>query len=305
MEGELFKRIVSRMQNAFCYNKIIYNNYGQAIDYEIIYANKAYEELTGLKRDSIVGKRASELVDNEFIVINMLPKLNNIVKHGIEDKLEQYFDVWRRWYSIDVFSPEDHCFGLLYTDITDMKNLTSTLEEQKEVMKQITENLEEITFLMDIKTKSVIYASTSAERLTGINVEKFYYNHSIWTQCIFEEDKSRVIKGLLMENLLNHFNKFPSYVDDFRIIDCEGKLRWVRIKCLPIRDENNIPQRLVGIIQDTTNEKKDKIEIMKAKNKAEKLAMFDYLTRTYNRRAFFLRAREEYSRAKGKTNQLL
>ncbi|MCX7951087.1 MAG: sensor domain-containing diguanylate cyclase, partial [Clostridiales bacterium] len=160
------------------------------------------------------------------------------------------------------------------------------------------ENLEEITFLMDIKTKSVIYASTSAERLTGISVEKFYSNHYIWTQCILEEDKSRVIKGLMMENLLNHFSRFPSYVDDFRIIDCEGKLKWVRIKCMPIRDENNIPQRLVGIIQDTTNEKQDKIEIMRAKNKAEKLAMFDYLTRTYNRRAFFLRAREEYSRAK-------
>lgn len=286
------------MQNAFCYNKIIYNNYGQAIDYEIIYANKAYEELTGLKKDSLVGKRASELVDNEFIIINMLPKLNNIVKHGIEDKVEQYFDVWRRWYSIDVFSPENNCFGLLYTDITDMKNLTSTLEEQKEVMRQITDNLEEITFLMDIKTKSVIYASTSAERLTGISVEKFYTNHYIWTKCIIEEDKNRVVNGLMMDNLLSHFKNNNVYFDEFRIIDCSGKLRWVKIKCMPIRDENNNPQRLVGIIQDTTNEKLDKLEIMKAKNKAEKLAMFDYLTRTYNRRAFFLRAREEYSRAK-------
>lgn len=298
MECELFKRIVSRMQNAFCYNKIIYNNKGQAIDYEIIYANKAYEELTGLKRDYIVGKRASELKYNEFIVLNLLTKLNNIVQHGIEDKIEQYFDVWKRWYSIDVFSPEEHCFGLLYTDITDMKNLTSTLAEQKEVMKQITENLEEITFLMDIQNKSVIYASTSAERLTGISVKEFYTNHHLWTKCIVEEDKDRVIKGLLMENLLNHFNKYPSYIDEFRIIDCNGKLKWVRIKCMLIRDEENRPQRLVGIIQETTNEKQDKLEIIRAKNKAEKLAMFDYLTRTYNRRAFFIRAREEYSRAK-------
>jgi len=298
MEGELFKRIVSRMQNAFCYNKIVYNNLGQAIDYEIIYVNKAYEELTGLKKDNIIGKRASELIDNEFIVLNLLCKLNNIVKHGIEDKIEQYFEVWGRWYSIDVFSPEEFCFGLLYTDITDMKNLTSTLAEQKEVMKQITENLEEITFLMDITNKSVIYASTSAEKLTGISVQEFYNNHHLWTKCIVEEDKNRVIRGLNMENLLNHFNRHLSYVDEFRIIDCTGKLKWVRIKCMPIRDEENQPHRLVGIIQDTTNEKQDKLEIIRAKNKAEKLAMFDYLTSTYNRRAFFSRAREEYSRAK-------
>ncbi|WDC84714.1 PAS domain S-box protein [Caloramator sp. mosi_1] len=72
MEGELFRRIVSRMQNALAYNKIVYNDNGQAIDYEYIYVNKAFEELTGLKREYIIGKRASEIKENQFVINNYI-----------------------------------------------------------------------------------------------------------------------------------------------------------------------------------------------------------------------------------------
>lgn len=297
MEGEFFRRIVSRMQNALAYHRIVYEN-GQAIDYEYIYVNKAFEELTGLKKDYIIGKRASEIKDNQFVVCNKLKLFSEVATNGTEDKIEQYFDVWKRWYSIDVFSPEQGHFGLLYTDITDIKNLTSSLSEQKEVMKQITENLEEITFLMDVKTKGIIYTSNSAEKFTGIPIETFYADSNIWLSCIYSEDRDRVINRLQLIKLIDYFRYYNTYIEEFRAVDCKKQIKWVRLKCMPIKNEYNEPIRIVGIIQDITKEKNDRNEIIKAKQKAEKLAMFDYLTRVYNRRAFFVRAREEFSRAK-------
>lgn len=196
MEGELFRRIVSRMQNAFSYNKIIYDEKGQAIDFEYVYVNKSFEELTGIKYEDIVGKRASEIKDNRFVLFDKIDIFSNVATNGTEDKIEQYCDVWKRWYSIDVFSPEEGYFGLLYTDITNIKNLTSWLGEQKEIMKQITENLEEVTFLMDVSTKKIIYTSSSAERLTGISVDKLYSDAKLWTECIVLEDRERVIQSL-------------------------------------------------------------------------------------------------------------
>ncbi|WP_035165840.1 diguanylate cyclase [Caloramator sp. ALD01] len=297
MDGEFFRRIVSRMQNALAYHRIIYEN-GQAVDYEYVYVNKAFEELTGLKKDYIVGKRASEIKDNQFVVCNNLKLFSEVATNGTEDKIEQYFDVWKRWYSIDVFSPEQGHFGLLFTDITDIKNLTSSLSEQKEVMKQITENLEEITFLMDVKTKGIIYTSNSAEKFTGIPIEAFYADSNIWLSCIYSEDRDRVINRLQLIKLIDYFRYYNTYIEEFRAVDCKKQIKWVRLKCMPIKNEYNEPIRIVGIIQDITKEKNDRNEIIKAKQKAEKLAMFDYLTRVYNRRAFFVRAREEFSRAK-------
>ncbi|MCX7694249.1 MAG: diguanylate cyclase [Caloramator sp.] len=297
MEGEFFRRILSRMQNALAYHKIIYDN-GQAIDYEYVYVNKAFEELTGLKRDFIIGKKASDIKDNQFVICNKLKLFSEVATNGTEDKIEQYFEVWKRWYSIDVFSPEQGYFGLLYTDITDIKNLTSSLSEQKEVMKQITENLEEITFLMDVKTKAIVYTSNSAEKFTGISIENFYKDSNLWLSCIYNEDRERVVNRLQLIKLIDYFKYYNTYTDEFRAVDCKKQIRWVRFKCMPIRNEFNEPVRIVGIIQDITKERNDRNEIIKAKQKAEKLAMFDYLTRVYNRRAFFVRAREEFSRAK-------
>jgi diguanylate cyclase (GGDEF)-like protein/PAS domain S-box-containing protein len=285
------------MQNALAYHRIVYEN-GQAIDYEFVYVNKAFEELTGLKKDYIIGKRASEIKDNQFVVCNKLKLFSEVATNGTEDKIEQYFDVWKRWYSIDVFSPEQGHFGLLFTDITDIKNLTSSLSEQKEVMKQITENLEEITFLMDVKTKGIIYTSNSAEKFTGIPIEAFYADSNIWLSCIYSEDRDRVINRLQLIKLIDYFRYYNTYIEEFRAVDCKKQMKWVRLKCMPIKNEYNEPTRIVGIIQDITKEKNDRNEIIKAKQKAEKLAMFDYLTRVYNRRAFFVRAREEFSRAK-------
>ncbi|GFR35858.1 sensor domain-containing diguanylate cyclase [Thermobrachium celere] len=146
--------------------------------------------------------------------------------------------------------------------------------------------------------KKIIYTSSSAERLTGISVDKLYSDAKLWTECIVLEDRERVIQSLQMITLIDYFKYHNLYIDEFRIIDCRQQLRWVRLKCIPIKDENNNPIRLVGIIQDITKEKNDKNEILKAKKRAERLAMFDYLTKVYNRRAFFIRAREEFSRAK-------
>lgn len=255
MEGEFFRRIVSRMQNALAYHRIVYEN-GQAIDYEFVYVNKAFEELTGLKKDYIIGKRASEIKDNQFVVCNKLKLFSEVATNGTEDKIEQYFDVWKRWYSIDVFSPEQGHFGLLFTDITDIKNLTSSLSEQKEVMKQITENLEEITFLMDVKTKGIIYTSNSAEKFTGIPIEAFYADSNIWLSCIYSEDRDRVINRLQLIKLIDYFRYYNTYIEEFRAVDCKKQMKWVRLKCMPIKNEYNEPTRIVGIIQDITKEKK-------------------------------------------------
>jgi diguanylate cyclase (GGDEF)-like protein len=116
--------------------------------------------------------------------------------------------------------------------------------------------------------------------------------------CIYSEDRDRVINRLQLIKLIDYFRYYNTYIEEFRAVDCKKQMKWVRLKCMPIKNEYNEPTRIVGIIQDITKEKNDRNEIIKAKQKAEKLAMFDYLTRVYNRRAFFVRAREEFSRAK-------
>ncbi|MCX7951027.1 MAG: PAS domain S-box protein, partial [Clostridiales bacterium] len=157
--GTSIEKIIDKMQNAFAYHKVIYDDHNIPVDYEYIYVNDAFEELTGLKKKNVIGSRVTELIPNiTKSSFDWIGYYGNIAEKQTEDHLEQYFDIWDRWYRIDVFSPEKGYFATLFNDITDIKRITETLKEQKEVLKQITENLEEATFLQDVKTKELIYA---------------------------------------------------------------------------------------------------------------------------------------------------
>jgi PAS domain S-box-containing protein len=86
--------LIEKMQNAFAYHKIVTDENGQPIDYEYIYINAAFEELTGLKRDIILGKKVTELIPEiDKRNFDLIKYYGNIALNGIEGKIVQYFDI--------------------------------------------------------------------------------------------------------------------------------------------------------------------------------------------------------------------
>lgn len=297
--GTSIEKIIDKMQNAFAYHKVIYDNNNIPVDYEYIYVNDAFEELTGLKKKNVIGTRVTELIPNiKESSFDWIGYYGNISEKQTEDHLEQYFDIWDRWYRIDVFSPEKGYFATLFNDITDIKRITETLREQKEVLKQITENLEEATFLQDVKTKELIYASRAFENLYEVSLDELKSKPDLWKTIVHPDDFDKVQKKYNMENTVREINKKGVFIEKFRVLSKTGKTKWIKSKFLPIRNQEGEIVRIVGIEQDITNDIEVRMEIVRQKVRAEKLAMYDFLTNIYNRRAFFDRARQECFRAK-------
>ncbi|GFR35856.1 diguanylate cyclase [Thermobrachium celere] len=281
-------KIIDKMQNAFAYHKVIYDQNKRPIDYEYIYVNDAFEELTGLKKKDVIGSRVTQLIPNiKDSFFNWIEYYGKIAEYESEDHIEQYFDIWDRWYRIDVFSPEKGYFATLFNDITDIKKTTELLREQKDILKQITENLEEATFLQDVKTKEVIYASKSFEKIYEVSLDELIKGIGSWKGLIHPDDYEKVMSRFRMEVILENINEKGIFVEKYRIVTKTGRIKWIKSKFLPIRNENGEIIRIAGIDQDITRDIENKLEIINQKIKAEKMAMYDYLTNIYNRRAFF------------------
>lgn len=297
--GTSIEKIIDKMQNAFAYHKVIYDDNNIPIDFEYIYVNDAFEELTGLKKKNVIGSRVTELIPNiKESSFDWIGYYGNISEKQTEDHIEQYFDLWDRWYRIDVFSPEKGHFATLFNDITDIKRITESLREQKEVLKQITENLEEATFLQDVKTKELIYASRAFEKLYEVSLEDLKSKPDVWKSIVHPDDIEKVYKKYNMENTIKEINKKGVFIEKFRVLSKTGKTKWIKSKFLPIKNQEGEVVRIVGIEQDITKDIEVRMEIVRQKVRAEKLAMYDFLTNIYNRRAFFDRARQECLRAK-------
>jgi diguanylate cyclase (GGDEF)-like protein len=116
-------------------------------------------------------------------------------------------------------------------------------------------------------------------------------------KIVHPEDREFVKTEFNMENTIKKIKESGVFQNEFRI-SINGKIKWIKSKSLPIYDENGEIDKIVGIEQDVTEQKKLQIKLEKALSKAEKLAMYDYLTNIYNRRAFFKRTKEEIARIK-------
>ncbi len=57
-----FDMFFDKMLDGFAYHKIVVDKAGKPIDYIFLEVNHAFEEMTGLKRERIIGKKVTEVL---------------------------------------------------------------------------------------------------------------------------------------------------------------------------------------------------------------------------------------------------
>jgi PAS domain-containing protein len=57
-----YRSLFEKMINGFALHRIILDDKGNSVDYVFLEANPAFEKLTGLKRENIIGKRVTEVI---------------------------------------------------------------------------------------------------------------------------------------------------------------------------------------------------------------------------------------------------
>lgn len=57
-----FNMFIEKMLDGFAYHKIVVDKAGKPIDYIFLEVNHAFEKMTGLKRDRIIGKKVTDVL---------------------------------------------------------------------------------------------------------------------------------------------------------------------------------------------------------------------------------------------------
>lgn len=128
--------LYSSMTEGVALHELIYDNDGKPIDYYISDVNPAYEKILGLKKENVIGKRASELYGTgEPPYFDIYRK---VVETGIPESFEVYFEPLKIHFSIAVFSPGKNKFATVFSNITERKRAEETLRES-EAKQKVTE----------------------------------------------------------------------------------------------------------------------------------------------------------------------
>ena len=162
------KSLFSAMNEGFCYHELIFDKNDKPVDYKILDVNQAYELNTGLKREDVIGRKASEIYD-----VKEPPHLSIYAKVAKTQKplsFETYFKPLSRYLKISVFSPEKNKFATVVSDITEIKKVHNALKESEANYRNLFNGMDESAWVIDFNA-NFIDVNDAAVKTLGYSKE--------------------------------------------------------------------------------------------------------------------------------------
>lgn len=141
-------KVLHSMLNGFALHEVITDKKGKPIDYVFIEINKAFEDLTGLKRKNLIGKRVSEaLPGTEKDPADWIGKYGKVALTGKEIRFENYSEALDRYYYVYAFSPQKGFFVTIFEDITFKKKAEKLQKVEKQRLHDLLHGLPGFVYL--------------------------------------------------------------------------------------------------------------------------------------------------------------
>lgn len=118
----------------------------------------------------------------------------------------------------------------------------------EEVFRQMAVHVQEIFWMMDARTRALLYVSPAYEKICGRSVERLCSSPKGYHEVVHPEDRER------MEERFHVLPK-QAFCEQFRIVRPDGAIRWLSCQGFPVLDDQGEIIRLVGTAQDITVEK--------------------------------------------------
>jgi PAS domain S-box-containing protein len=136
----------------------------------------------------------------------------------------------------------------------------SILKRSEERFREMAENIQEIFWTMDPKTKEATYISPAFESICEQPLETVYSNPTSYRELIHPDDRQRVLAGL------ERLEKSNLFDEEFRIVCPSGTVKWLRGIGFQVRNPEGIIHTLVGTAHEITERKEMELALRRSED---------------------------------------
>jgi PAS domain S-box-containing protein len=230
----------------------------------VTYWNKAADKMTGVSKEKMLGKpdySTPFYQTNRPILVDLLDMdehtVNNnydyIRRNGNVINAETFIPVFNNgagaylWIAASpLFDSNGNRIGAIEVvrDITEHRLLEDSLQKKEDRFQQLAQNINEVFFLLDAGTQSIIYASPATERVIGIPASRVMQMGNNLTSIIYKDDRHHVAFADAEKRYSTAIN------EEFRVTRPDGSLIWIRLRTFPVKNSAGNVERVVGIASD-------------------------------------------------------
>lgn len=282
-EKDRLKSISAKLEKKVDLQKIALNSSANSTvitnkEGSIIWVNKAFTKLTGYTLQEALSKNPSILKsgehDEKFYKVLWDTILSGKTWKGEITNKKKDGSIYHEKIKISpVFNSEEVITNFIATkeDITDQKKVDAALNEsyiKYEELAYIFNQSPAIGFLWSQDEKRTVEFVTENIKQWGYTPEDFYSHNLVFSDIIFQDDKSKVLNEL-SEKIESGSERLKQH---YRIVTKEGEVRWIDSHLYARLGENDSVTHLQGVVLDVTEKKKAEED---SKNQLEQLMQAD------------------------------
>ncbi len=161
-----FDMFFEKMLDGFSYHKIVVDKAGKPIDYIFLEVNHAFEALTGLKRERIIGKKVTEvLLGIENDSADWIGVYGKVALTGEPAQFENHAGPLGKWFKVSAYCPKKGYFVTLFEEISERKKIEEALFQSEKDWERTFDSVPDLIAILDKEHKIVRANRAMAEKL--------------------------------------------------------------------------------------------------------------------------------------------
>jgi PAS domain S-box-containing protein len=218
-----YHSLFMNMLNAFAFHEIVLDDKGEPVDYTYLEVNGSFEELTGLKRENIIGRKVTGVIPGiRSLKFDWIKEYGRVALTGESLRTEQYFEPLNKWFSISAYSTKKNYFAVVFYDITEQKMAEQALMKSEAHFRTLMETVASAVII--IQNNRICYANPAAEQVTGFFREELY---SMGFNELMEHIHGDYRKLLIDRSIARLTGKKTISRYEIKIITKYKELKWV------------------------------------------------------------------------------
>ncbi len=136
-----YRSLFDHMLEGVALNRLIYDDKGRPVDYEILNVNPQFEAIINIQREHLIKKTATEAYSTSEPPF--IEEYSKVADTGVSYRFETYFAPLKKHFDISVSAFAKGHFATIFTDITERKQV----EEEKLTIQTQIQKLESLGIL--------------------------------------------------------------------------------------------------------------------------------------------------------------